>query len=113
MIATNKVLITAALGEIATGIALLLVPSLVGQVLLGTALTGTAVVIARVAGIALLGLGMACWPGPARIGMLTYGAGASIYLGYLGFVGVATGLLLWPAVILHVVLTLALILKKQ
>lgn len=107
-----KSLIAAAIGEIATGLALLLVPSLVGQLLLGAQLAGIAVVVARVAGIALLGLGIACWPGPPRLGMMTYGAGVSIYLGYLGLTGEATGLLLWPAVILHVLLTLTLILKR-
>ena len=89
----------------ATGLALLLVPSLVGQLLLGTELTGIAVTVARVAGIALIGLGLACWPGKALIGMLTYSAAVTLYLAYLGFTGVSTGLLLWPAVVLHLILT--------
>jgi hypothetical protein len=54
-----------AVGEIATGLALLVVPGLVGQLLLGEALTGVAIPIARVLGIALVGLGIACWPGYA------------------------------------------------
>ena len=107
-----KSLLLAAIGETATGLALLLAPSLVGELLLGATLSGIALVVARVAGIALLGLGIACWTGPPRLGMITYGAGISIYLGYLGLAGEATGLLLWPAVILHVILTLALVLKK-
>jgi hypothetical protein len=37
--------------------------------------------------------------------MLIYSASASFYLGYLGATGAATGILLWPAVALHVVLT--------
>ena len=61
----NKVLIFAAVGEAATGLALLIVPSLVGQLLLGAELTGIAVTVARVAGIALIALGIACWPGTA------------------------------------------------
>lgn len=109
---TNKVLSIAAIGEIATGLGLLLVPSLVGQLLLGAELTGMAVIIARVAGVALLGLGIACWPGPPKLGMLTYGAGVTFYLAYLGFIGEASGLLLWPAVILHAILTVALLLKR-
>ena len=55
-----KVLILAAVGEIATGAALLVVPSLVGWLLLGEELTGVAVPVARVAGIALIALGVAC-----------------------------------------------------
>jgi hypothetical protein len=95
----------AAVAEAATGVALLLVPSLVGQLLLGAELTGVAVSVARVAGIALVGLGVACWPGPPRVGMLTYGAVVTLYLVYLGIAGGSTGPLLWPAVVLHAILT--------
>ena len=64
----------AAVAEAATGLALLIVPSLVGQLLLGVELTGIAIPVARVAGIALIGLGLACWPGPPLVGMLIYSA---------------------------------------
>jgi len=101
----NRVLIFAAVGEAATGLALLLVPSLVGQLLLGTELTGIAVTVARVAGIALIGLGLACWPGKALIGMLTYSAAVTLYLAYIGFAGGSSGMLLWPAVVVHAILT--------
>ena len=47
----KKVLIFAAVGEVATGLALLTVPSLAGRVLLGQELTGVAIPVARVAGI--------------------------------------------------------------
>ncbi len=70
----KKVLIFAAVAEAATGLALLIVPSLVGQLLLGEELTGVAIPVARVAGIALIALGIACWPGPPLVGMLTYSA---------------------------------------
>ena len=50
--AMNRGLTLAAVGEAATGVALLLVPSLVGQLLLGAELTGVAAPVARVAGIA-------------------------------------------------------------
>jgi hypothetical protein len=101
----KKLLFLAAVGEATTGLALLLVPSLVGQLLLGAELTGIAVAVARVAGIALIALGVACWPGPPLLGMLTYSGAVTLYLAYLGFTGGATGILLWPAVILHVILT--------
>ena len=64
--------------------ALVLVPSVVGRLLLGEELTGIAVPVARVAGIALIGLGIACWPGPPRVGMLTYSALVTLYLASLG-----------------------------
>jgi hypothetical protein len=98
-------LLLAAIGEAATGVALLIVPSLVGQLLLGEPLTGVAIPVARVAGIALIGLGIACWPGPPLIGMLTYSAAVTLYLAYLGLAGGFGGVLLWPAVVLHLVLT--------
>ncbi len=104
----RRVLVLAAVGEAATGVALLIVPSLVGQLLLGAELTGVAVTMARVAGIALIGLGVACWPGPPRVGMLTYGAVVTLYLAYVGFAGGLAGILLWPAVVVHVILTVLL-----
>lgn len=58
----KKVLNFAAIGETATGLALLIVPSLVGQLLLGEELTGIAIPVARVAGIALIALGIAAGP---------------------------------------------------
>ena len=101
----KRVLIFAAVGEAATGVALLIVPSLVGWLLLGEELTGIAIPVARVAGIALIALGVACWPGPPRVGMLTYSLAVTLYLTYLGFAGGLGGILLWPAVILHLILT--------
>ena len=102
------VLVFAAVSEAATGAALLIVPSLVGQLLLGAELTGVATIVARVTGIALIGLGVACWPGTPLVGMLTYSAAVTLYLAYGGFAGGLTGILLWPAVAVHAVLALAL-----
>ena len=104
----KQVLIVAAVAEAATGLAMLIVPSLVAQLLLGEQLTGVAMPVARVCGIGLIGLGIACWPGPPLVGMLTYSAMVTLYLAYLGFAGGLTGLFLWPAVSLHVVLSILL-----
>lgn len=105
----KNVLKLAAIGEAITGVALLIVPSLVCRLLFGAELTGVAIPLARVTGIALLGLGIACWPGwTALCGMLTYGALVMLYLAYLGVAGKFSGILLWPAVVLHGVLTLLL-----
>jgi hypothetical protein len=103
--ATKKALVFAAVAEAATGLALLIVPSLVGRLLLGEDLTGIAIPVARVAGIALIGLGVACWPGPPQLGMLIYGAAVALYLAYLGLAGGLGGTLLWPAVVLHAIVT--------
>ncbi len=104
----KRLLVLAAVGEAATGLALLIVPSLVGRLLLGEELTGIAIPVARVAGIALIALGVACWPGTPLAGMLTYSVAITLYLAYLGFTGGSTGILLWPAVVLHVILTVLL-----
>jgi hypothetical protein len=95
----------AAVAEAATGLALLIAPSLVVQLLLGEQLTGVAIPVGRVAGIVLIGLGIACWPGPPLAGMLTYSAFITLYLAYLGFADGLTGVLLWPLVALHLILT--------
>ena len=60
--------------------ALLIVPSLVGWLLFGEELSGVAIPVARVTGIALIGLGIACWPGTPLVGMLTYSALVTLYL---------------------------------
>ena len=98
-------LMLTAMAEAATGAALLIVPSLVGRLLFGEALAGIAIPVARVTGIALIALAVACWPGPPRAGMLTYSAVITLYLAHVGFVGGLTGILLWPAVVLHAILT--------
>jgi hypothetical protein len=101
----NKVLVFAVVSEIATGMGLLIVPPLVGKLLLGAELTGVAIPVARVAGIALIGLGVACWPGPPRVGMLIYSGAVAVYLAYLGFAVGLNGKLLWPAVVVHVIIS--------
>jgi hypothetical protein len=53
----KRALTFAAVAEIATGAALLIAPSLVGGLLLSEELSGNAIPVARVAGIALVALG--------------------------------------------------------
>ena len=104
----KKLLPVAAVAEVVTGMALIVVPSLVGRLLFGADLSGVSIPVARVTGIALIGLGTACWPGPALLGMLIYGALVTAYLLYIAFGGEWVGPLLWPAVVLHAVLALLL-----
>jgi hypothetical protein len=99
---TKKVLAFAAVAEGATGVALVIVPSLVGRLLLGTDLTGVSIPVARVAGIALIALGLTCLPGSeatgtltrAFRGMLCYSLLVTLYLAYLGVRGEWVGVLL-------------------
>jgi hypothetical protein len=101
-------LIFAAIAEAVTGLALLIVPSRVGQLLFGVEFTGITIPVARVADIALIGLGVACWPGPPLVGMLIYSATVALYLAYVGLADGLTGVFLWPAVVLHTILTVLL-----
>jgi hypothetical protein len=76
----KHVLDLAAILEAATGVALLVVPSLVGLWSLGAELTGVAAPVARILGIALIALGLACWPARPLVGMLTYSGAVMLYL---------------------------------
>ncbi len=105
----KQLLALTAVIEAATGLALIIAPSLVGRLLFGAEFTGVANPAARVTGIALLALGAGCWPGSTALcGMLTYGALVTLYLAYLGVIGEWVGPLLWPAVVLHGILTVLL-----
>ena len=112
----NRLLALTAIIEAATGLALIAVPSVVVRLLLGGEISGASIPLGRVAGFGLLSLGMACWPGrdptgntaPALRAMLTYNPLATLYLLGLGIGGEWVGPLLWPAVMLHGILSLLL-----
>ncbi|HUO07907.1 MAG TPA: hypothetical protein VM008_06385 [Phycisphaerae bacterium] len=105
----KKLLIFAGLGEIAAGMLLLIAPSLGARLLLGAELTGVAIPVARVAGIALLSLGLGCCSGSVWLAIWIYTTLAALYLAYLGVATEWTGILLWPAVAAHAALTVFLI----
>ena len=109
----NIALAVAAVSEAATGIALLAYPPIVIRLLLGAEVIGIGDVVSRFGGIGLIGLGVACWPsGSSRQGlhgMLTYGTLAALYLAYIGVSGQGVGVLLWPAVVVHVILVILLV----
>jgi hypothetical protein len=106
------VLAAAAVAEVVTGMALIVVPSVVVKLLFSAEIAGIAVITSQFAGLALLSLGVACLPcepaSSALYGMLTYSSLATLGLLYLVIGGKWNGLLLWPAVVLHAVLTLLL-----
>jgi len=106
---SSRPLAFAALGEAGLGLVLLANPTLVVQLLFGAEIAGAGIVTGRVAGIALISLGVACWPGrSALVGMLTWSALITAYVTWLAMRGEWVGPLLWPAVVLHAVLTLVL-----
>ena len=106
----KQLLAVTAVLEVATGMALIVVPTFVVKLLFGPDIAGIAIVISQFAGLALLSLGVACWScgsaASALSGMLTYSSLATLGLLYLALGGNWNGPLLWPAVVLHAVLTL-------
>jgi hypothetical protein len=111
----RSVLGIAAAVEAVTGLLLIVVPHLLAKLLLGAEVTGVAVVIGRVAGIALLSLGVGCWFGRqeatggwALAAMLLYNVLVTLYLAWVGLGAEFVGVLLWPAVVVHAALTVLL-----
>jgi len=90
---------------------LLAVPSFVVRLLLGAEISGASIPLGRVAGLALLALGVACWLASydtqscaARgvvSAMVLYNLGAVLVLGTTGIRSQPVGIALWPAVVLH------------
>ena len=114
----KKLLVFAAMGEVLTGLLLLVYPQIVVLLLFGARIADAGVVMSRIAGIALIALGLACLPSgdPASRAtrafqaMLSYSLLAALYLLYLGLEGAWVGSLLWSAVIAHLALTVLLVL---
>jgi hypothetical protein len=101
--------------EAGTGLLLLMLPAGVFASLLGVREAGEeALLLGRVLGSALLAIGVACWlarrdqGGPAQhgvlVGVLIYDAAAAALLASASLILNMTGLLLWPAVVLHTAL---------
>ena len=102
---TKLLLAVAATFEAVTGIVLIVAPNIV-RLLLGTDISSAVLVIARMVGVGLLLLGVACWPRvegtiPRLRAMLIYNLLATAYLGYLRFSSQSVGKLLLPALAVH------------
>ncbi len=58
----RNVLAFSSIVEVGTGVILMIDPSIAGRLLLGEDVSGVATLLGRCFGIALLALGLACWP---------------------------------------------------
>ncbi len=112
----KKMLAVAAASEAVLGLVLLAYPPIVVRLLFNAQIADAGIVMSRVTGIALIALGLACRPGSgatdsprALQGMLCYSLLATLYLAYLGIRGGWVGVLLWPAVAIHAILTTLLV----
>lgn len=106
-----RLLALAAAFEVVVGLILMASPSLAARFLFGAELAPAGAAVGRVAGFALLALGVACWPqrvsSNRRViaGLLAYNVLAAVFFLYLGIRGELVGLLLWPAAAAHGILS--------
>jgi hypothetical protein len=112
----KNLLTVTALIEGGTGVLLVTAPSFVTRLLLDSSLDGSvSLTVARLTGLALLTLTVACWL--ARLdaetraanglvtAMVLYNVGATTLLAYAGTGLGLDGKFLWPAVLVHVVMS--------
>src|SRR5579862_6583341 len=108
--------IVSAMIELGAGLALLSYPSVAVAFLIGAPLEGPAMMtVARVCGAGLLTLGIACWlaRGDAQsraanglvVALLFYDVAVAVVLAYAAIGNGLYGVALWPAVILHAVMS--------
>ena len=113
----KKILAFAAVVELGTGLALMIDPRMVVALLLGPNAPVDEIPMGRLPGIAILALGLACWPSRQRSessssafrAMLLYNVLIALFLVYLFKAGHLGGVLLWPAVVLHAVVAMLLV----
>lgn len=118
----KPLLIATAAIEFGAGLALLCVPASAALLLFGAPLESpTALSAARIGGLGLLTLGVACWlarndgGSPAAQGlaaaMVIYNVGATAVFAYAGAGLGLHGALLWPAAALHAAMTVWCLLR--
>lgn len=99
--------------ELITGVTLLLLPAVVMQQLFSSPTSDAGEQLTRLYGLALIGLGVACWespcPLPARRGLLVYNCSAAVLLIILGSQELSGGAAVWAGALIHVVLGVLMI----
>jgi hypothetical protein len=108
---------TAAWLEIVAGAILVIVPDIACSLLFSTTLDSSTWPLARWVGVALLSLGIGCLPSKttalhrhAVLALFVYNAGVAVLFAWVGTTTVRHGPL-WPAAILHFLISLALLLQ--
>ncbi len=114
---TTRTLINiAAIIELLAGLAMLVMPEYVIELLLGGGLNETGIIVTRVLGIGLFSLGVSVWAlpqqkshQPSLLGICTYNLGIAGLLLVLAVMGNVGGVLLWPAIVLHGLIGIAVL----
>lgn len=105
--------------EILVGFSFLLVPNVQSQLIYGATPEGLGDIWARFAGLALIGLGISCLPlnlaetRQGVRGLLVFNIGATIFFAWVAVATTFRGVVLWPVVILHAVIAVALALSLR
>jgi hypothetical protein len=96
---------------VVTGIGLGVVPPFVLRLVWGAAADALGLQVAQLAGIALISIGLLCWfsrsatdPRPGLATLLVYNGLVALFFLYVGVCGHG-GVLLWPVVVAHGILT--------
>jgi hypothetical protein len=113
---SKLLLLTTAVVELGTGVALLFAPSLVVELLLGEGLASTqSLVLGRITGAALISIAAACWRasfsepigGRGLVGsMLFYNLAVPVLLTHAAIVDGMRGIAIWPACAIHIALAI-------
>ena len=113
----KQLLVVTAVIEAGAGVAIVCFPSKMVELLMGSPLDDRpSAAIVRVAGGALLALGIACWLASRNARtrcargwvtvMTMYNLSAATALGIVGLRSPSAGVLLWPTVVLHAAMAL-------
>ena len=103
--------------EIIVGGILLIAPDVPCMLVFGGKPDGVAAPVARFAGIALIGLCIACLPSKTAShrhslpGLFVFNAGAAVLFTWLALLTSQAGVLAWPVAILHAGIAAALLLR--
>ena len=119
----RMLLAIAAVMETLAGLGLMLTPDATMQLLFGGRPDGVGMMMGRVAGVALLAIGVACWGaradsgGAARVGTVwaitLYNAGAGGLLVLFAISGQAAGLGVWSTAVFHLALAAGFLVSKR
>jgi len=104
---TRSLLVVTAAAELGAGLVLLIAPSAATRLLLGAGLDSPeSVLVGKVAGSALLAIGLSCWLGRNQAdglvaGLLLYNVALALLFLDAGMIDKMQGLGIWPAIGVH------------